>query len=82
MMDSPAVTNRVSAVPGSRLATLLESGKTDAQILDELWLASLARRPTEGEANAAKHLVARDRKTGFEDVQWALLNSPEFLVNH
>jgi len=82
MMVSPAVTNRVSAVPGSRLATLLESGKTDAQILDELWLASLARRPTEGEANAAKHLVARDRKTGFEDVQWALLNSPEFLVNH
>ncbi len=64
------------------MATLLESGKTDAQILDELWLARLARRPTEGEANAAKHLVARDRKTGFEDVQWALLNSPEFLVNH
>ena len=46
------------------------------------WLASLARRPTEGELNAAKHLLVRDRKTGFEDVQWALLNSPEFLVNH
>ena len=82
MMVSPAVTNRVTAEPGSRLGTLLGSGKADAEILDELWLASLARHPTDGEVKAATHLLARDRKTGFEDIQWALLNSPEFLVNH
>ena len=82
MMVSPAVTNRVTAEPGSRLGTLLSSGKADPEILEELWLASLARHPTAGELGAAKHLLARDRKTGFEDIQWALLNSPEFLVNH
>jgi hypothetical protein len=30
----------------------------------------------------AKRLMAEDRKTGTETVQWALLNSAEFLLNH
>lgn len=82
MMVSPVVGNRVAAEKGTRVAALLESGKSDGDMLEELFLASLARRPTDGEIKVCQHLLARDRKTGLEDIQWALLNSPEFLLNH
>jgi hypothetical protein len=82
MMVSPVVTNRVAADKGTRVATLLDSGKPDPEILEELFLASIARKPSEGEIKASQHLLATDRKTGFENIQWALLNSPEFLLNH
>lgn len=82
MMVSPVVADRITAEKGARLATLLDSGKPDSAILEELFLASLGRQPVAAEVTAAETLVARDRKTGFENIQWALLNSPEFLVNH
>jgi len=81
MMISPVVGDRVKAENGTRLARLLESGAADDQVLDELFLATLARRPTAGEITAARPLLVLDRKTGFEDIQWALLNSAEFLLN-
>jgi hypothetical protein len=82
MMVSPVVGNRVAAEMGTRVVTLLESVKSDIEILDELFLASLARHPTDGEIKASQFVLAKNRKTGFEDIQWALLNSPEFLLNH
>jgi hypothetical protein len=82
MMISPVVGDRVKAEKGTRLATLLESGVADDQLLEELFLSTLARRPTGGEIAAARRLLVADRKTGFEDIQWALLNSAEFLLNH
>jgi len=82
MMSSPVVTKRIADVKGTRVGTLLASGKSNPEILDELFLATLARKPTVGEVKACQHLISPDRKTGFEDIQWALLNSPEFLVNH
>ena len=82
MMVSPVVSNRVAADKGTRLATLLDFGKSDAEILEELFVASIARTPTDSEVKVSRHLLAKDRKTGFEDIQWALLNSPEFLLNH
>jgi hypothetical protein len=82
MMTSPIVTKRVSAEGKTRVATLLQSGKSDEQIIEELFLASLTRRPTTEEVEVAKRVLEKDRKTGHENIQWALLNSAEFLVNH
>jgi hypothetical protein len=76
------VTKRVSAEGTTRVANLLKSGKTDDQVIEELFLAALSRRPKTQEVEVAKRVIAKDRKTGFEDIQWALLNSTEFLVNH
>ncbi len=45
-------------------------------------MASLSRWPTAEEVEVAKRLLAEDRRTGTEDIQWALLNSVEFVVNH
>ena len=82
MMSSPIVTKRVSADERTRVANLLKSGKSDEEMIEELFLASVSRRPTTEEVEVAKRLIAEDRKGGTETIQWSLLNSAEFLVNH
>ena len=82
MMTSPIVTKRIRAEGTTRVANLLKSGKTDDQVIEELFLATLSRRPKADEVEVGKRVIAKDRKVGFEDIQWALLNSTEFLVNH
>jgi Protein of unknown function (DUF1553) len=82
MMTSPIVTKRITAEGTTRVGNLLKSGKTDDQIIEELFLATLSRRPKTQELDVAKRVIASDKKIGFEDIQWALLNTTEFLVNH
>ncbi len=76
--------NSKLAHPQGRVAQLLKSGKPDADVIDELYLACLSRPPTGGETTAAAKLIAQapNRKEGVEDVLWALLNMKEFLFNH
>jgi len=82
MMTSPIVAKRITADDTTRVGKLLKSGKTDDQIIEELFLATLSRQPKTQEVDVAKRVIAKDKKTGYEDIQWALLNTTEFLVNH
>ena len=61
---------------------LLTSGKSNMEIIEEIFLASLARRPTPAEMQVALQALEKDRRIGAEDVQWAVLNSIEFVLNH
>jgi hypothetical protein len=69
---------------GSRVARLLKDKKTDADIVEELYLATLSRHPSAQEVDAVSKLLADapSRKEGFEDLLWALLNMAEFVCNH
>jgi hypothetical protein len=82
MMNSPIVVSRVEADGGGRLKRLLETAKSDEQIVQELFLAALSRKPMAGELAAALQLMEKDRKRGAEKIQWAMLNNTEFLLNH
>lgn len=82
MMASPVINDRVRAEGDTRVAKLIQAAKSDDALIEELFLASLSRRPTAPEIEAAKQLLQPDRKRGAESVQWALLNSAEFLLNH
>jgi len=82
MMASSVVNSRVQATNGSRVQKLLQSGKTDSEVLDELFLATLSRRPMPNELQVALQLMEKDRKDAAEKIQWALLNTTEFLLNH
>jgi hypothetical protein len=65
-----------------RAARLVSSGTADAAVAEELFLATLGRSPTPGEASAvARRLSAAkgDRRRAAEDVLWALVNHREFL---
>lgn len=54
------------------------------QVIENLFLAILARRPTPAEMKRMSDYVARKGtpQQGYAGVYWALLNSTEFMVNH
>jgi hypothetical protein len=70
--------------PGGRLQGLLKSTRSDAEILDELLLATLTRFPTEEERQkfATYRSTKNDRQAAFADTLWALINTREFISNH
>lgn len=69
---------------GGRLQTLLASKKTDDEILEELFLATLGRMPrAEDRKLFEQHRdVVRDRRAALTDTLWALINTREFILNH
>jgi hypothetical protein len=70
--------------PENRIGKLLARKLSDAEVLEELFLASLSRPPLPDEVKAALAVIARsaDRRAGWETVCWALLNTKEFLFRH
>jgi hypothetical protein len=81
MMKSNVVNDRVLASAKGRVADLVGSPRTDDEIIDELYVATSARMPSPAERAVARRTLSGDRTRGTEDLLWALLNSPEFLVN-
>lgn len=59
---------------------LLDQIKDDGDLIEELYLRTLSREPTDTERNSALSYCkeAKDRPAVFEDLLWALLNSSEF----
>jgi hypothetical protein len=79
MMNSPQLNN------ASMLNPLLKAGKSPPQIIENLYLATLARRPSPRELQrslAVVHKYREEPRQAYADVLWALLNSSEFTLNH
>jgi hypothetical protein len=70
--------------PSGRLPALLKAGKTDREIIHELYRTAFGRSPTAAEQQTAAKLIAGapTRKEGLEDLLWTLCNCKEFLFNH
>jgi hypothetical protein len=83
MINGPLVHSKVRD-DKNRLRSLVTAGKSNEEIVSELYLAALCRQPSEPEmAAATKHIAnAGDRLRGLEDVCWAVLNANEFLFQH
>jgi Protein of unknown function (DUF1553) len=82
LQNGASVVQKIGS-PQGRLARLLKSGKSDDEIIEELFLASLSRSPSEKERTTMRQAVADGNKEeAFRDVFWALLNSKEFSFNH
>jgi hypothetical protein len=70
--------------PNGRVAKLLAAKKPDDAIVEDLYLATLSRRPTGAELSTCRRLRAEttDLKAFYEDLLWSLLNSKHFLFVH
>jgi hypothetical protein len=83
LINGPAVNDRLRN-PTNRIGKLLAAKKSDREVLDELFLVTLTRPPTDSEVSAMLgHVSAQmDKRKAWEDVHWALINSKEFLFRH
>jgi hypothetical protein len=81
MITGPLITRALSE-PDNRLGKLMKAGKSNADILDELFLAAVTRTPNDRERSAILTRIesAPERRSALEDVLAALLNSKEFLL--
>lgn len=74
------------ADPAGRVAALARSERSDAEVIEELFLLTLGRRPTAAEGRKLLDFLAaatgRTRQQKYEDVLHALVNHPEFLFQH
>jgi hypothetical protein len=50
--------------------------------INDIFLAALSRKPTEGELARYKKFIEGHGNTGWEDAYWALLNTSEFVTRH
>ncbi|HEV8378244.1 MAG TPA: DUF1553 domain-containing protein, partial [Tepidisphaeraceae bacterium] len=82
LMNSPFVNRRIKAENSSRVEQLIKSNKSNAAIVDELYLATLSRKPRDEEKMLAVTWLEADRKQGAEDLQWSLLNKLDFIFNY
>jgi hypothetical protein len=62
------------------LGRQMDEIKDDGALVDELYLRTLSRQPTEAERDSALAYCkeTKNRAAVFEDLLWALLNSSEF----
>jgi hypothetical protein len=67
-----------------RIALLMNAKKSPDEIVTELYLATVTRRPTAGELAACRELLKEtgDAKAFYQDLLWSLLNTKQFQFVH
>lgn len=82
LMNNSFVTSRVQAANNSRVEQLVKSSRSAAEIVEEMYLATLSRPPRGDELRIAVSWIEADRRQGAEDLQWSLLNKLDFVFNY
>jgi hypothetical protein len=79
-LNGDAIMEKI-AHPTGRIAGLLKANKAHDDIVNELFLATYSRRPTDAERATLAKLRAEspDAKAFYEDLLWTLINSKGFL---
>ena len=82
LMNGEALNRKIASDDG-RIARALKAKKPADDIIEELYLATFSRKPTDAERKLVKAKIAESptQREGLEDLLWALLNSAEFVFN-
>lgn len=85
MFNGDLVKNATSTGKGGFLDTVASGSMSNAAKIETLYLAALARKPSQAELTVANRMVAArkgDVIGALQDVWWAVLNSNEFIIKH
>ncbi len=79
---SGSLVNRMLTADGNRLDQLLNSNRSNGEVIAELYWTALIRPPATDELRETIQFLAAatNRRAALEDVTWGLLNSHEFLL--
>jgi Protein of unknown function (DUF1549)/Protein of unknown function (DUF1553) len=82
LLNGNTVQNKIDE--GGVIKKLLKENKTPEEIMEDLYLRCLARKPAEKELSGLKGFFAEGKKNEavLNDLFWSLLNSKEFIFNH
>jgi hypothetical protein len=82
MLNGDATTQRIRQ--GGLIPKRMAEKKTPEQMIEEMYLRTLVRRPSPVEMDRLKAALNEepDKAKGLEDVFWALMNTREFVFNH
>lgn len=83
LLNGDTVNSKITQ--GKVVPNLLAAKKTPLEVLEEIYIRTLCRKPTQKETDALAAVLAAEPENAqqvLEDVFWALLNSREFLFNH
>jgi hypothetical protein len=95
LLNSGDMYDKLGGGCSAKLAAV-DSGQSDREKITDLYYGAFSRPPTARELETALSFVQRpqeadakspekllaDRKSAYEDLLWALLNTKEFLFNH
>ncbi|WP_161967380.1 DUF1549 and DUF1553 domain-containing protein [Fimbriiglobus ruber] len=83
LLNNAGLISKVKS-PVGRVAGWVKEGKGTAWVVEQIYLATLSRRPTARETELVeKHIAsASDYTAALADLQYALLNLNEFLLRH
>ncbi|MEO8514251.1 MAG: hypothetical protein ABI543_11865, partial [Ignavibacteria bacterium] len=81
MMNSD-ITEKISEKkPGNFITQIMNKEKDPEERINLLYLNTLGRFPSEKEMESALKTTG-DSEDSYENLQWAMLNSSEFIFNH
>jgi hypothetical protein len=64
------------------LDRLLKNSQTPEEVIEQLYLMTLSRRPSPSElSKMTAHVKKGEARHGYSDILWVLLNSSEFALN-
>jgi hypothetical protein len=83
LINGPTVNDKLRN-GGNRIGKLVAKKLADRAILDDLYLSTLSRMPTDEDVKVSLDYLtkSKDKRKAWEDVHWALINSKEFLFRH
>ena len=82
LLNGTTVNNKIRS--GKVVQKMLDQEMSPKEIINEVFMRSLARKPTSTELDAllAQVQSQKNKKAALEDIFWAVLNSREFVFNH
>ena len=82
LINGTTVENKIRQ--GKTIEKLLDAGKSNQEVIENLYVRSLSRMPSKAEIEQLLKLCGDKKRpiAELQDIYWAILNAREFMFNH